>query len=179
MRKIIIFLSLICFLIMGVDAFFNLFNATKSTQFLVPIILGAYLLFFIDVILVCIYILRQELSVRQQLKQCGSEEITYWGLMKTKSAIARPYRREIRLRYALLLSVGLIALFSHIIGLIADEVPADYFTHINNIVYQTSLPAFPAILFLYAFFSRTALLQLTPSFLQYQDKSQAENTQFE
>jgi hypothetical protein len=151
MRKIIIFSSLICFILMGIDAFFNLLNATKRTQFPAPVILGVYLLFFIDVILVCVYVLRQELSIRRQLKKHNVEEITYWSLIKAKSASVRPYRREIRLRYAMLLSIALIALFSQIIGLVADKAPTDYFVHINDIIYQISLPIFPAILFLYAF----------------------------
>lgn len=161
MRKIILFSSLICFIIMGVDAFFNLLTATKGTQFPLPITLSVYLLLFIDGILIGIYIFRQELSIRQHLKQHGMEEITHWNLIKTKSTIVRPYRRETRLRYAMLLSIILISLLSHTMSLVASDFPTDYFTHFNDIIYQISLPIIPAILSLYVLFSRDVVLQQT------------------
>lgn len=159
MRQITIFLSLICFIMMGIDAFLNLLNATQSTHFPAPVILGVYLLFFIDVILVGIYTIRQELSMRQRLKQPYNEDITYRDSTKARSATARPYRREIRLRYAMFLSIAVIALLGHALALFIDTSSTNSFARINNIIYQISLPAFPAILFLYAFFSRTAFLQ--------------------
>ncbi|MBA2391512.1 MAG: hypothetical protein H0V70_02060 [Ktedonobacteraceae bacterium] len=159
MRQITIFLSLICFIITGIDAFLNLFNATQSTHFPAPVILGVYLLFFIDVILVGIYIIRQELSMRQRLKQPHNEDITYRDLIKARSATARPYRREIHLRYAMFLSIVVIALLGHALALFIDTSSTNSFTRINDMVYQISLPAFPAILFLYASFSKVAFLQ--------------------
>lgn len=117
MRRTLILVAFINVVVLGSGVI--LYGLTHSGQRepTRTVLLVGFLLIFLMLIPLCIYMIQQERAKGKQLRRYGIANISTWQLLRMKSEVTRPYRRETKLQLIPLIGCAFVVLSLPIVSL--------------------------------------------------------------